>query len=264
MNFLDNQTCSKIEDQMYEDLNGKNMFSIASLRENVDLQNMLRLPSGEAHKLKKCLSNYPLVNIEYTARPIAQTILKITVTVIPNFVYSKQFHMPKENFWLIVEDMGEMLHYESLGIVTKNLVHLKAGLDNPVETSFFVPFRENSGYYGLHVVSDRFVDADSYAEIDLSEIEVHTERMEYTNLLNLRPLPISVLNNPKFEELYNKIKFFNPIQTQIFHSLFHSDENILIGAPTGSGKTIMAELAILRIFNTTKNEKVIYIAPYKA
>ena len=113
--------------------------------------------------------------------------------------------------------MGEMLHYESIGITTKNLTHLKAGQDNPVEASFFVPFRENSGFYGLHVISDRFVDADCYAEIDLSEIEVHTERMEYTNLLNLRPLPISVLNNPKYEELYKAIKFFNPIQTQIFH-----------------------------------------------
>jgi activating signal cointegrator complex subunit 3 len=29
---------------------------------------------------------------------------------------------------------------------------------------------------------------------------------------------------------------FNPIQTQAFHTLYHTDHNVLMGAPTGSGK----------------------------
>lgn len=40
---------------------------------------------------------------------------------------------------------------------------------------------------------------------------------------------------------------FNPIQTQCFHIAYHTDNNILLGAPTGSGKTVIAELAILRV-----------------
>jgi hypothetical protein len=39
---------------------------------------------------------------------------------------------------------------------------------------------------------------------------MNTERMEYTNLLDLQPLPITALNEPLYEELY-KFKFFNPI-----------------------------------------------------
>jgi replicative superfamily II helicase len=35
---------------------------------------------------------------------------------------------------------------------------------------------------------------------------------------------------------------------QVFHPLYHSDASVLIGAPTGSGKTVMAELAALRCF----------------
>ena len=37
-----------------------------------------------------------------------------------------------------------------------------------------------------------------------------------------------------------------------------------MGAPTGSGKTIMSELAILRLFDKHPGAKVIYIAPLKA
>jgi activating signal cointegrator complex subunit 3 len=67
----------------------------------------------------------------------------------------------------------------------------------------------------------------------------------HTKLLDLHPLPITALNNSNYEELYN-FSYFNPVQTQIFHTLYHSDNNVLVGAPTGSGKTVAAELAIFR------------------
>ena len=60
------------------------------------------------------------------------------------------------------------------------------------------------------------------------------------------------------------MKYFNPNQTQVFHALFHSDENVLIGSPTGSGKTIMAEFAMLRAFKLRPNMKIVYVAPLKA
>jgi activating signal cointegrator complex subunit 3 len=50
----------------------------------------------------------------------------------------------------------------------------------------------------------------------------------------------------------------------VFHTLFHTDSNVLIGAPTGSGKTIMSELAMLRVFKQTPKSKIIYVAPLKA
>lgn len=46
--------------------------------------------------------------------------------------------------------------------------------------------------------------------------------------------------------------------------MYHTDSNVLIGAPTGSGKTIMAEFAVLRVFKNYPGKKVIYIAPLKA
>ena len=67
----------------------------------------------------------------------------------------------------------------------------------------------------------------------------------HTKLLDLHPLPVSALKNSNFEQLY-QFDYFNPIQTQVFHTLYHTDSSVLLGAPTGSGKTIAAELAIFR------------------
>ena len=86
-----------------------------------------------------------------------------------------------------------------------------------------------------------------------------------TKLLPLRPMAVSALGDSNFELLYKpKFSFFNPIQTQVFHTLFHTDANVLVGAPTGSGKTIMAEFAMLRVFKQYPNKKISYIAPMTA
>ena len=77
----------------------------------------------------------------------------------------------------------------------------------------------------------------------------------HTVLLDLDPLPTSALRDTRLELLY-PFQFFNPIQTQIFHCLYHTDSNALIGAPTGSGKTIAAEMAMFRVFKVYPGTKV--------
>lgn len=77
----------------------------------------------------------------------------------------------------------------------------------------------------------------------------------FLDLLELHPLPLSVLKHKGYQSLYS-FTHFNPIQTQIFHCLYHTDKNVLLGAPTGSGKTIAAEIAMFRVFNEQPEAKV--------
>jgi replicative superfamily II helicase len=70
--------------------------------------------------------------------------------------------------------------------------------------------------------------------------------MPYTDLIDLIPLPITALADVNYQKIYQtRFKYFNPIQTQLFHILYHSDCPVLLGAPTGSGKTTIAEIAIM-------------------
>jgi pre-mRNA-splicing helicase BRR2 len=85
-----------------------------------------------------------------------------------------------------------------------------------------------------------------------------------TELLDLQPLPITALRSATFESLYSgHFDFFNPIQTQVFNALYNSDDNVFLGAPTGSGKSICAEFAMLRLFSQSPDGhgKCVFITP---
>jgi Lhr-like helicase len=47
----------------------------------------------------------------------------------------------------------------------------------------------------------------------------------------------------------------------VFNAVYNSDDNVFIGAPTGSGKTICAEFAILRLFSQNPEGRCVYITP---
>lgn len=59
---------------------------------------------------------------------------------------------------------------------------------------------------------------------------------------------------------------FNAIQSACLSVVYETDENVLVSAPTGSGKTAMFEMAILRLFRDERalgKKKVVFISPLK-
>jgi replicative superfamily II helicase len=53
--------------------------------------------------------------------------------------------------------------------------------------------------------------------------------------------------------------FFNPIQTQLFKTLYEKNNNTLISAPPGSGKLVCAELAVLHTLSSSSEGYFIII-----
>jgi pre-mRNA-splicing helicase BRR2 len=118
--------------------------------------------------------------------------------------------------------------------------------------------------YYISVISDRWLHAETRLPISFKHLILPEKFPPPTSLLDLQSLPLSALHNKEFEGIYSStIQTFNKIQTQVFQALYTSDENVFIGAPTGSGKTICAEFALLRLWSKREQSRVVCVEPYQ-
>ncbi|NXI49512.1 HFM1 helicase, partial [Chloroceryle aenea] len=72
----------------------------------------------------------------------------------------------------------------------------------------------------------------------------------------------------EFRSIFKEFPYFNYAQSKALDDLLYTDRNFVICAPTGSGKTVMFEIAITRLLMKAPlpwiNIKVVYMAPIKA
>ncbi|XP_058788470.1 DExH-box ATP-dependent RNA helicase DExH14 isoform X2 [Vicia villosa] len=227
--------------------------------EEKDIGALIRYAPG-GRLVKQYLGYFPSLQLSATVSPITRTVLKVDLVITPAFIWKDRFHGTAQRWWILVEDSeNDHIYHSELFTLTKRMAK-----GEPYKLSFTVPiFEPHPPQYYIHAVSDSWLHAEAFYTITFHNLPLPEVSTSHTELLDLKPLPVSSLGNTDYEALY-KFSHFNPIQTQTFHVLYHTDNNVLLGAPTGSGKTISAELAMLRLFNTHPDMKVIYIAPLKA
>uniref|UniRef100_A0A1A8I724 U5 small nuclear ribonucleoprotein 200 kDa helicase n=1 Tax=Nothobranchius kuhntae TaxID=321403 RepID=A0A1A8I724_NOTKU len=225
-----------------------------------EIGELIRMPKM-GKTIHKYVHQFPKLDLAVHIQPITRSTLKVELTVTPDFQWDDKIHGSSEAFWILVEDVDSevILHHEYF------LLKAKYAQDEHLVT-FFVPvFEPLPPQYFIRVVSDRWLSCETQLPVSFRHLILPEKYPPPTELLDLQPLPVTALRNSAFEALYqNKFPFFNPIQTQVFNALYNSDDNVFVGAPTGSGKTICAEFAILRMLLHSAEGRCVYITPMEA
>lgn len=209
----------------------------------------------------KFLHQFPKIELSTHIQPITRSTLHVELTIVPDFQWDDKIHGNAEAFWIFVEDVdGEaILHHEYF------LLKAKYSQDEHA-VRFFVPvFEPLPPQYFIKIVSDRWLHSETQLPVSFRYLLLPEKNPPPTELLDLQPLPVSALRRPDFEALYSdKYPYFNPIQTQVFNALYNSEDNVFIGAPTGSGKTICAEFAILHMLSQNPDSKCVFVTPLQS
>ncbi|KAF8063039.1 BRR2A [Scenedesmus sp. PABB004] len=209
-----------------------------------ELGDLIRMPKyGKA--LHKFVHQFPRLELSAHVQPLTRSLLRVDLTITPDFAWDDKVHGSVEPFWLLVEDAdGEVLLHHQYWLLRRALAEEEAGL------SFTVPVGEPlPPQYFVRLVSDRWLGCEAVLAVSFRQLILPEKFPPPTELLDLQPLPVSGLRSKAWEPLYKDLGTFNPIQTQVFTSLYNSDDNVLVCAPTGSGKTVCAEFALLRLLN---------------
>nr|XP_049704303.1 putative U5 small nuclear ribonucleoprotein 200 kDa helicase isoform X1 [Helicoverpa armigera]XP_049704304.1 putative U5 small nuclear ribonucleoprotein 200 kDa helicase isoform X2 [Helicoverpa armigera] len=210
--------------------------------------------------IHKYVHQFPKLELATHIQPITRSTLRVELTITPDFHWDEKIHGQSEAFWILVEDVDSeaVLHHEYF-----LLKHKYCRDEHHVK--LFVPvFEPLPPQYFLRVVSDRWIAAETQLPVSFRHLILPEKNLPPTELLDLQPLPISALRNPKYEELYNEtFPQFNPVQTQVFNAVYNSDDNVFVGAPSGSGKSVIAELALLRMLSSGGG-RAVYVLPKDA
>lgn len=211
--------------------------------------------------LSRLIDNFPTLSVEAEIAPLNRDVLRIRLYLYPEFPWNDRHHGASESYWVWVEnsETSEIYHHEYFLLSRKKL-------HDDHELNFTIPLSDPlpSQIY-VRAISDRWLGAETVTPVSFQHLIRPDTESVYSDLLDLQPLPVSALKNPLLEEIYaQRFPFFNPMQTQIFYLLYYTPANILLGSPTGSGKTVAAELAMWWAFREKPGSKVVYIAPMKA
>lgn len=210
----------------------------------------------------RAIEHFPRLDVQASVQPVTRSMLRVELNITPKFVWSNELHGTAEVFWILIEDCdGEEILFHDQFLLRKHyaqsdmndhIVELTVPISEPMPPNYFVT-----------VLSDRWMHSETKLPISFHKLLLPEKFPPYTPLLDLQPVMVSALKRDEYQSLYKGWTRFNRIQTQVFNSLFTTDDNVLICAPVGSGKTVCAEFALLHHWSKPEAGRAVYVAPFQ-
>lgn len=198
---------------------------------------MVHLNEIQGTAILQAAKQFPTARITYKLRPLASDVLKISLVIERAFTWNSRMHGTTEPFWIWIED-AEGLHILQLS----HLVFHQNTEELDLDFVLPIPHGSTPSSFTVRWVSDRWLGAEEEIPIALADLAMPPVPQCHTPILPLPFLSVSRIPTTLASLYANRFSVFNTIQTQSFWTLMHSRSPTLICAPSGAGKTVMAEI----------------------
>lgn len=256
--------------QLAKVLYDKGIKDVQKLLEEFDPIELARI-SGQGSKvvpvLRRCILQFPRIKLDISCQPVLPSVLSLKVKFCVDFLWDARVHS-SDFWWIWVEDESNTFikHCELVSGGQRQV-----GVTRELEFYIAIDPKKPPAQLYVRAASNRWLHAQELVSLPLrfySSLfleDTNNSPKSHTDLLPCHPIPIIALQDKAIESLYSgRFEHFNSVQSQTFHALYHQNKSILIGAPTGSGKTTLAELAMWQALRNEPGKKIVYVAPLKA
>ena len=217
------------------------------------------------------LQQFPRLELNAHFQPVTPSLLRVELEITPKFEWNYQIHGNAETFVVLVEDCdGETILFSDTFLLKQAHSTEEHILEFTVPISAD-PIPPN---YFVSLISEKWLHSESRIAISFKNLILPQKFPAHTPVYDLEPVSVTDLGDEKkYVGLYD-FAYFNKIQTQVFNSLYNTDDSILIGASTGNGKTLCAEITLFRKWKQDDllmqddeqpipAGKVVYTAPFQ-
>ncbi len=208
------------------------------------------------------VAKFPRVEIQAQVQPMTRSMLRVELTIIPNFEWDDAVHGTSESFWIIVEDCdGEDILYQDQFLLRKEYAEAESK-EHLVE--FTVPITDPMPpNYFISVISDRWMHSETRLAVSFQKLLL-PDKFRLTRrccLCSLSRWP------PESKGLRRPIPGLGALQQD-------SDADVQFAVRDGRerpssvlrrevGKTVCAEFALLRHWAKPDPGRAVYIAPFQ-
>ncbi|EDR27184.1 U5 small nuclear ribonucleoprotein 200 kDa helicase, putative [Entamoeba dispar SAW760] len=246
-----NDICKRLE---RVDFPFERLFDLTS----VQLGELIRLPT-KGNALYNIVHSFPLLNISTISQPINRTLLQIKVSLETMFNYDYRIHGTSLGYWIIVLDgNGDYILYYQYFILkqtkSNQIHHLNA----------FVPLIDPLPFnYFVYCISDSYLKCSTSSVVSLRHLVLPTKVSSPSELLGMALLPTQTF----YQSLNINYKIFsfdlfNALQTQLYQAVVETNNSLYIASHSGSGKTVIAEMGLLKHIQEHNGKGAIYVMPF--
>ncbi|QLL34924.1 hypothetical protein HG536_0H02990 [Torulaspora globosa] len=205
------------------------------------------------------LRRFPKLILKCSIQPLTASLLRLELEILPDWIWESKFHGFGEQFLVLVEDTdGEKILYSDTILIKRNDLYETRILEITIQLSAAQQKRLPPNFF-ISAISERWLNCETQLVVDMQQVRLPRKFPAPTPLLDTKLVPTSEVNVEEFSEVFG-FTAFNKFQSQVFHSVYNSNANVFIGAAKGTGKTVLAEIALLNHWRQNKG-RAIYINP---
>lgn len=153
-----------------------------------DIGELIRFPKM-GKTLHRLVHQFPRLELGAHVQPITRSLIKVDLTITPDFQWDEKVHGYAEPFIIIVEDADSenILHHEGY-------VLSAARAEDDALVSFTLPISEPlPPQYFVRVVSDKWLGCEATLPVSFRHLILPEKYPPPTELHDLQPLPLSAL-----------------------------------------------------------------------